>query len=814
MKRCLLVFSFLCSFPLFSQVINGKIIDAESKQSIPFAVIVISNTNRGTTADLDGTFSLSYVAGDEEITVQVVGYERKRLKIADFQSTSANIIKLTPANIGLTEVVVRPGINPAEVIIRKLIEKKPLYDIANLNYYSCKTYAKTYFTLSDREGDENFYEKDTVQFRKIKGLLAKQYLFFMESVTEKKYVYKGISQEKVLSSRVSGFKAAPFGAFASQLQSFTFYSDNIELLGVKYISPITAASMKRYNFEITDTVRSGGDTTLLIRFYPKRNTSFNAMKGMLYVNKNNYALSNVIAEPSEIKEDGTGIRVQQLYEKVDSLHWFPKQANTELLFYSAAVGAAKENSKKETIMKGVSRLYTSEIKLDSVVKIKDKSVVAYNAEGYENKDESFWNKYRKDSLDEKEKKTYQTIDSIGSKAKFDQKLKWFVALTSGKWNLGYIDIDLKHIVKVNDYESVRLGLGLSTSNRLSRWFSVGAYAGYGFRDQALKYGGSARVNFNRRQSNYFLMEAAHEITESAGTAFLQEAASMLNPDNIRPLLISRMDKVDYARASLNFSVFNVLKTSLYSQVQLRESPFGFYRDFAQPTWQEEKKFVFNETGIQLRYWPGEKFTETFGQLLSMGSALPLFSANFAVGTTNTISGYTGSFDYTKIELRMDHKISFRFKGFLAYQLQAGKVFGNVPYSLQYNNKGSRSDNYLISAEKTFETMYLNEFISTQYAAVFVSVNSGRIFKTNKLCNPELELVHNYAIGTLDNRERLTNIELNDISRGYTEAGLRIKNLVKSGYSSFGGAVFYRYGNYAYSIAQKNLVFKLVLGFVF
>jgi hypothetical protein len=167
-----------------------------------------------------------------------------------------------------------------------------------------------------------------------------------------------------------------------------------------------------------------------------------------------------------------------------------------------------------------------------------------------------------------------------------------------------------------------------------------------------------------------------------------------------------------------------------------------------------------------------------------------------------------------LDLKIDHQFNFKIKGFISYQLQAGKVFGNVPYSIQYNNKGSRSDNYWVSAEKTFETMYLNEFISTQYAAFFFAINSGKIIRPNKYCNPEFELIHNYGIGTLDNRQNLTNIELNDISKGFTETGVRIKNIYKSNLSSFGGGVYYRYGNYAFEDMNKNLAYKLVLSISF
>lgn len=815
MKKAALFLTLIFLHTLnYSQTLRGRVIEGAGKQPVSFAVIALDNSNKGTTADIDGNFSISLSGLEKEITIQVVGYQKKTISISELNLNSVNTIRLNALDIKLIEVVVTPGENPANPIIKKVIENKPRYDINNLKYYLCNTYAKTYFTFSDKEGDEDFYNKDSVTFSKTKKMIDKHYLFFMESVTEKKYVYKNHTQEKVLSSRVSGFKSAPFGAFASQLQSFTFYTDNIELLGIKYLSPLISGTFKRYNYEIVDTVFNSSDTTILIKFFPKSNAKFNAMKGVMYINKNNYVLTNVLAEPAEIKKDGTGVKVQQLYEKVDSVTWFPKQANTEILFYGLTTSADETDNAKRSIMKGVSRLYVKDVKLDSLIKIKNKSIVTLNEDGFDKKDEAYWNKYRTDSLNKKEVRTYELIDSVGKVAKLDQRLKWFTALTTGKWKVGYFNIDLKHLFRLNEYEGVRAGMGLSTSNKLSKWFAVGAYSAYGFKDKAIKYGGYAQVNLNYRQNTFLLGEAASDVTETAGTFFLNENKAFLTTENIRNLLIAKMDKVNYVKASFNSTVFNVVKMSLYSKMEERVSPSGFFNNLNSANVNEQRKFVVNETGIQLKFWPGEKFGESLGQLISLGSKKPVFYVNVAKGLKQSIQNYTGELEYTRVDLRIDQQINFKIKGYVSYQLQAGKVFGDVPYFLQYNNKGSLTDNYYVSAEKTFETMYLNEFISTQYAAFFFAINSGKVFKTNDKCNPEFELVHNYGIGTLDNRERLTNIELNDLSKGYTEAGLRIRNLYKSGVSAFGAGIFYRYGNYAYESQIKNIAVKLVLGFVF
>ncbi len=808
-KSILLLTFCLPALLLRSQTLKGTIIDADTREPIPFTAVIINNSNNGTTADLDGNFLLRLPGETGWLTLQAIGYHTSTVAVSGLDLSKNNTIPLHHNSIGLSEIVVSPGLNPAITLIAAVIKNKPKFDIKNLPHYICNTYSKTYLTFSDQYGNEHTPQQDSSHDAR---LLKNSYLFFMESVTEKKYKYKNISQEKVTASRVSGFKSAPFGAFASQLQSFTFYDNNLELLGIRYVNPLSKGTFKRYRFEISDTILTGTDTTILVRFYPKKNVRFSALKGTLYIYKNQLVLSNVLAEPAGIPKNSNGIKIQQLYQKMDSVHWFPKQANTEILFNG--MSNAKDTSRPLSVIKGVSRLYVRDANVDTAFKIRNRSLASYNGEGFDRKNEAYWNSKREDTLSLKERKTYQLLDSIGKKINLDKKLKWFDALSTGRFQVGYATIDLKRIIRVNDYEQLRLGAGLSTSNKLARFFSVGAYGGYGFGDKAWKYGGHLQVNFNYPQTAYFLTEAASEVVETAGVDFLQEHTDFLSTEKIRNLLISKMDKINYAKASLNLPVFNFIKTSAYVQVQQRSSPFGYAIARDGLLLNERRQFTFNEAGLQLKIWPGEKFTEAMGHLVSMGSRWPVFFINVARGLTNQLFNYTGDFDYTKIDLRIDHTLHFKVKGFVAWQLQAGKVIGSVPYSIQYNNKSSRSDRYLVTAEKTFETMYLNEFISTQYAALFLCYNTGMLLPPNDFLNPELELVHNYGIGTLDNRQNLTNIELNEMSKGYSEAGLRLKGIYRSSFSALGAGIYYRYGNYASENQKRNFVYKLVLSYFF
>ena len=218
LRVCSLFLVFFACITLPAQIITGKVIDERNKQSIPFVFVGINNTNIGTTTDIDGNFTLKLNSATSLLVVQIVSYEKTQIDLSSVDVSKPLIIKLKSADINLMEVVVTPKENPANEIIRRLIKNKGKLDPRNLPFYSCETYGKTYFTASTTKGDEHYYDQDTARFRKDKKFLDKQYFFLIESASEKKYIYKNITQEKILASRVSGFKSAPFASLASQLQ--------------------------------------------------------------------------------------------------------------------------------------------------------------------------------------------------------------------------------------------------------------------------------------------------------------------------------------------------------------------------------------------------------------------------------------------------------------------------------------------------------------------------------------------------------------------------------------------------------------------
>lgn len=91
-------------------VINGKVLDANTRQGIPFATVAIQGTTLGTTTDVDGNFKLEKVPeGYHRITASCVGY--KPIMSADIFVTKEKApyveLVLEPTTLDIAEVEIK-----------------------------------------------------------------------------------------------------------------------------------------------------------------------------------------------------------------------------------------------------------------------------------------------------------------------------------------------------------------------------------------------------------------------------------------------------------------------------------------------------------------------------------------------------------------------------------------------------------------------------------------------------------------------------------------------------------------------------------
>lgn len=791
---------------LFSQEIYGRLVDSKTNEPLAFVAVVEKGTSNGVYSDIEGYFRINLHSTDRTLVFHYVGYLDREIVWNEQQDWK---IKLTAKSNTLAEVVIRPGVNPAERIIRRAIENKKTNNPESDLPFTYESYNKLVFgvnldslTLADTAKRAAL---DSTQ-KSIYDFFEEQYIFLMESVTKRKFYPPDHSEETILANRVSGLKTTDFFLLGTQLQSFSFYGETVDLLGNSYMSPLANGAISKYRFELEDTTYSGVDTIFTIAFQPKKGKNFTGMKGYLYINTNGFALQNVLAEPFE--SSTISIKIRQQYEWTDNRKWFPKQLNSSIVFKNIQIA-------KDQPIVGEGRSYIKNLILDPPLKRSEFTpITLLLGANAGTQPDSIWEKYREHNLDKRELKTYQVIDSLGKEANLDRKIKLMESLSTGLVPMGYFSFDLTKLLRFNDFEGWRLGGGLRTSDKISDQFSIGGYAAYGFRDRQWKYGGDALIHLYKKRNAWMKLLYENDVMELGGNQF-SKPVSGLSINSIYPLFISRMDNREKYELQLNSRAVGNLTAHIFANHQFVKTfhDYHFISQHLENISLYTDAFELTETGINLRYAPGEKLIRLSNQEVRLSGKYPVVYFRYTHGWSGFLNG---DYTYSRYDAMIEKTFKILNVGDFSVTTVAGYVPDNVPLSLLYNTLGTNNLNYKnkwvgVAAPGTFETMHTNEFQNSEFVAVHLRHNFKQLLINREKFKPQFVLVHNMIWGKIE-YPNSHNYSIQSTEKGYYESGLQIDNLIKSGITSFGISTFYRYGPYHQQREIENFAFKITAGY--
>ena len=106
MKQITFLFFQILFISTFGQtVFEGKIIDKNSKESIPFVNIFVQNSTQGVISNEDGIFKFYIPNGAEKIEISHIGYKSQIFDVNLIQKESTTIF-LETDEMALEEVIV------------------------------------------------------------------------------------------------------------------------------------------------------------------------------------------------------------------------------------------------------------------------------------------------------------------------------------------------------------------------------------------------------------------------------------------------------------------------------------------------------------------------------------------------------------------------------------------------------------------------------------------------------------------------------------------------------------------------------------
>jgi Family of unknown function (DUF5686)/CarboxypepD_reg-like domain len=780
-------------------LLKGTVTESGTNQSLAFVSVGIQGQAGGTTTDIDGRFKITVAQLPATLLFTYVGHEAKSVEVLVGEEGNFIAVKLKKKDFQLKEVVVKAGPNPAIPIIKKVVANRDKNDPEKLPSYSYTSYNKLIITANTDSLDR--LRGDTSKLKTIK-FFERNHLFLLESVTDKKFMAPNLSNENIRGIRASGFKDVSFMALATQLQSFTFYKEVIELSDKTYLNPISKNSENKYLFTLEDTLYEGKDSVFVISFMPRTGKNFEALTGVLYINTNGYAIQNVIANPTV--PDNLGIKIQQKYELFEG-RWFPVQLNTDLLFKNAQMNSAN--------LVGIGRTYLTDIKIAPPLKRSDFVLIDMVVDPRATeKTEDFWKLHRPDSLDKKEQSTYSVIDSLGKANKFDTKLRTFVSLANGRIPIKSIDIEMDKIVRFNQYEGVRLGMGLRTNTRFSQVVNVGGYFAYGFRDRGFKWSADGSVRILKRQDLRIRAQWVSDVIE-AGQPEMRGIRPPPYVERVRNAYVTRMDFINRGEVNINFRTPGYLKFLLFGNNTNVQAKYDYaYLANPQDDTVGVNSYTFTEAGVNVRFAFKEKLFDSGKALVSLGTEYPVVYMQYTRGIAGVLNG---GYSYNKFDVRAEKTFTIKNLGRPTIMVWAGYIDRPAPYILNYTTRSSYGRNPYLSSMYSFETMRMNEFLSDTYASVFLRHNFQNLLFKGKKFRPAFVLVHNMGWGTMGNSQYHKGINFKTLEKGFFESGLLINDLIKSnGLATLGVGCFYRYGPNALPTWKENIAAKLSLNLLF
>ncbi|SDG59519.1 DUF5686 family protein [Winogradskyella thalassocola] len=786
MKKALALLIVILTFNTYAQSLKKfKLIDEDSGIVIPFANIIFNDTSyKGTATDIDGVFFVN--ADIKKITISYVSYETKILEIANIKSET---ITLKQAVSELDEVVIDRE-NPAHRIIRLAVANKDLNNPENLNSFTYKSYDKVYVDINENQDLNDSLSEDTSFFKD-------SYFFITETIAKHKYLKPRFTEDSVIARRTSGFKNPNFAVLANSFQPFSFYDDHISLFETDYLNPISKGSTKKYKFRLKDEYVKGQDTVFVISFEPKANRNFEGLEGLLYINSNQYAVESVDA--STYNSGKIDFTIQQKYKFIDNDYWFPEQLNFVIIL-GEGFGSFKY----------VGKSYLSEITTNTPLKKKDFPLVSLTlSEDVEGRHSQYWDQFRKDTLDAKERRTYVLIDSIGDKMKLDKFLKWAPSLVKWRIPFKYVDLDLKSLATYNKYEGARLGLGLYTNDDIFKHLSIGGYGAYGFKDHTWKYGGEVSVDVPGDKDISVSLKYKNDLRET-GT---YSGNTIDNPFVQRNWIASQMDAIE------SFSIHTEMKLLRNMNWDL-----GFNTADVTPLYDYQfmknglpmTKYTNSEINVGIGYHVNEELVRNFGVTTRLPSDAPVFKLMYSRGLKGA---FDSDFSYNKLRFTLDHSFITKGLGKTTYRLDLGYIDSALPYGLLFTGEGTLDKKIPFVVKDYFQTVTPYEFLSDRYANVFTTHNFGRLFNNKGLFQPDVLLYNNLGIGSLDHTSYHQNIEFKTKDELFLETGLELQNIIKIpylniGYLGIGVGAFYRYGYHNLDKSSDNFAFKYSVGFTF
>ena len=767
---CLLIL-FLTGHELLSQstvLINIK--DDKFDNPLAFVFLTDSLKTKGGQTDINGAISLQLKKGDC-IFVQLYGYKNKK---ETWEGENPWIIHLESNDLVLGELVVTIKEDPAYKVIAKCIKQSSTNNPVEKLDYQFEQYSKMIVDF-ERNGDSTFLK--TFDDKK---------LLLSETIALHQHRAPNENKETILANQMSGFEFPQSTIIGSQMQSFSAYEPDFQILDRVLISPLGPRSIDRYEYKMIDTLISNNDSIFVIQYNPKKRFQSNGLIGIMHIQSPEFALIQLTAEPFE-KESSYYIKIQQKLNKQWNC-FFPSEMNS---YYKLTNSTPEIFGEIQTQLKNIElRKFES----------KDFGAVVFDFPQSANTiTDNQWEDLRYTPLSAEESNTYSFMDSIGRAYSLDARVNRLASLIQGQWMIGNVNMDLFQLYKFNRFEGSRLGIGLSTNSKFHERWKLDGNTAFGFKDKQTKFGtGLGWTSSNNRF--HFRLGYIDDVQES-GRNGLNSYRRNIN-QQVYEFFVTKMDYIHGVTLDVQIPLFKSAQL-FYQQSNLKKTPhISFTKNNPQ-----QYSIVLNR--LLFRWTPGEKRRRVLDKEIVLNGYWPIFQLGISQATISQNK------TFIRHQFELEKTFHSAYWGDVKVNMECGKTIFDAPFNELNALRGSWNNHarVTISVPESFETALNNQWYAREYAHFFVRYKWKTPIYQHPQSAPKITMLLNGGWGKLGLKDYAPE-GVTDYPKGFFETGLGINDLVMSKTGGLGIGCFTRLGQYSDPQVQKNIVLKITTNFLF
>ncbi len=365
----------------------------------------------------------------------------------------------------------------------------------------------------------------------------------------------------------------------------------------------------------------------------------------------------------------------------------------------------------------------------------------------------------------------------------------------------YFDFDLRYLIKFNQYEGIRTGLGGITNKNFSKNFRINGYTVYGFRDDAYKYSVGGSFRLSKKRNTWLSLSYTDDLQETGSSKFLTDTRffQLFEP---RLLNIDLFHRHITQTVGVKHKLHPKLTTAAEISVSNVDPTYSYIFNLGNDTFRE---FEISKGTFSMQWSPFSQFKLVDNQYETIKDGYPKFTLQY---TKSVKDVFNGDFNFNKIDFKGIHRHLHKNENVSELTVVAGIARGDTPLTHLYhaypNNitKETILQRFSVAGITSFETMYFNEFFSDKFTTLQFK-HFLKPFDISERYKPQMVLISRFAIGDMNSPERHQNVTFNSLKKGYTESGFELNKLL----FGFGLSFTYRYGAYHLPNFEDNIAFK-------